>query len=441
MAPKAQAAASAAAAEDPSLVEHQRLQEAAFDMGVLSHTRRLCTQPLPPTKVMQRAGGKDIVKKSSSRKGRYLLAFNFQLAPAAAGKLGTLAALDSKNPVMYLDFPQGRYKLFGTLVFPRNKYLVLRMGQKEVLCEDVLESMIVFSEGWWVGTAEENPEERRLPEPDWLAQPPLHSKFDFSTRGTAAAAPGATGKDTEAAEEEEEEAEEEPASQRPQRRASRGAAGKRLRYNEASSGEEDGAQDSEAEERAPRKLQRTGSQQQRAQRTTQAKQQPESHPIDLVENGSSEDDERPLAARAGKPAQATLDAFVKRQAAAAPKSAGKAAAAKAKPARKRAAAADSDTEDKVVDLAGSSGDEAAAAAGTQEPPSSQRPRSQRKAAGAASKKLRIEENSEDEEAEDGGDAVSDDDPIEDASGSKAVSGSEEEEEASEEEASDYVPSD
>ncbi len=37
--------------------------------------------------VMQRAGGKDIVKKSSSRKGRYLLAFNFQLAPAAAGKL------------------------------------------------------------------------------------------------------------------------------------------------------------------------------------------------------------------------------------------------------------------------------------------------------------------------------------------------------------------
>ena len=27
-------------------------------------------------------------------------------------------------------------------MFPRNKYLVLRMGQKEVLCEDVLESMV-----------------------------------------------------------------------------------------------------------------------------------------------------------------------------------------------------------------------------------------------------------------------------------------------------------
>lgn len=133
--------------------------------------------------VMTRACGKDIVKKPSTRKGRYLLAFNFQLAPAAAGRLvwpsrrccqcravapmplqgrcfrcsglptcepagqarqgelrcvcrrrtrpacsevrstpppppcaprqGTLAALDTKNPVMYLDFPQGRYKLFG----------------------------------------------------------------------------------------------------------------------------------------------------------------------------------------------------------------------------------------------------------------------------------------------------------------------------------------
>lgn len=35
-------------------------------------------------------------------------------APASPCALqGTLAALDTKNPVMYLDFPQGRYKLFG----------------------------------------------------------------------------------------------------------------------------------------------------------------------------------------------------------------------------------------------------------------------------------------------------------------------------------------
>lgn len=35
---------------------------------------------------MQRSDGKDIVKKMSARKGRYLLVFNFQLAPAAAGR-------------------------------------------------------------------------------------------------------------------------------------------------------------------------------------------------------------------------------------------------------------------------------------------------------------------------------------------------------------------
>jgi hypothetical protein len=37
----------------------------------------------------------------------------------------------------------------GTLVFPRNKYMVLKLGQKEVLCEDVFESMV--SSGWGAG--------------------------------------------------------------------------------------------------------------------------------------------------------------------------------------------------------------------------------------------------------------------------------------------------
>ena len=36
---------------------------------------------------MLRADGKDIVKRSTTRKNRYLLVFNMRLAPAAAGKL------------------------------------------------------------------------------------------------------------------------------------------------------------------------------------------------------------------------------------------------------------------------------------------------------------------------------------------------------------------
>ena len=55
---------------------------------------------------------------------------------------GSLAQLDSQNPVLYLDFPQGRLKFLGTIVFPRNKYMLLKFGQKDVLCEDVFENMV-----------------------------------------------------------------------------------------------------------------------------------------------------------------------------------------------------------------------------------------------------------------------------------------------------------
>lgn len=45
--------------------------------------------------------------------------------------------------MLYLDFPQGRLKLLGSLVFPRNKLLVLRAGQGDsVLAEDVFENVV-----------------------------------------------------------------------------------------------------------------------------------------------------------------------------------------------------------------------------------------------------------------------------------------------------------
>ena len=55
---------------------------------------------------------------------------------------GTLTALDTKTPVLYIELPEGRLKFFGTLVFPKNRYLVLRFGQKDIVCEDVLENMV-----------------------------------------------------------------------------------------------------------------------------------------------------------------------------------------------------------------------------------------------------------------------------------------------------------
>jgi hypothetical protein len=55
---------------------------------------------------------------------------------------GTLAQLDTRNPTLYIDFPDGRLKFVGTLFFPKNKYMTLRFAQKEVLCEDIFESMV-----------------------------------------------------------------------------------------------------------------------------------------------------------------------------------------------------------------------------------------------------------------------------------------------------------
>ena len=65
-----------------------------------------------------------------------------------------------------------------------------------------------------MGSAEANPEEKRLPEPDWLAQPTLHPKPDFSGRaGGGGGGGGGAGKEGEEAAGEEDEEEEEPASQ------------------------------------------------------------------------------------------------------------------------------------------------------------------------------------------------------------------------------------
>ena len=55
---------------------------------------------------------------------------------------GSLAQLDTRNPVLYIDFPEGRLKFQGTIVFPRQKYMTLRLSQKNVMCEDTFESMV-----------------------------------------------------------------------------------------------------------------------------------------------------------------------------------------------------------------------------------------------------------------------------------------------------------
>ena len=125
-----------------------------------------------PSQALAGADGKDLVKRARAVKGRFLFAFGGLLQAFAPGRFGALAGLDSPQPVLYVEFPQGRLKLFGALVSPKaTNYALLnvedhRNRKDQVLIEEVFESLVVFSEAWWVGTPEENPDEEQLPVPD-----------------------------------------------------------------------------------------------------------------------------------------------------------------------------------------------------------------------------------------------------------------------------------
>ena len=103
---------------NPEAAERMRLKTLAFSSNMLSHTPLNPRQCLSPSKTVIKHHGKDILKKSQ-RKNRYLFSFPGLLAPVGGGKLGELKDLGTKNPVLYLDFPQVRlffsFPLLGCL--------------------------------------------------------------------------------------------------------------------------------------------------------------------------------------------------------------------------------------------------------------------------------------------------------------------------------------
>ncbi|KAJ9510496.1 hypothetical protein QJQ45_015965 [Haematococcus lacustris] len=200
---------------------HYRWSGSALTPGFM-HVQMLAKEApmsatsFPPSRALVRCNGQDIIKKSSIRKNRYLLVLNCLLAPTAGGRLGVLAQLDSRSPVLYLDFPSGRLKLWGTLVFPHNKYMVLRTGGTAgVVCEDVFENMIVFSEAWWVGREEDNPQELRLPMPADLQRPDPEQAARVPDYNYGAAQHAAVSKATATAAQDAPEDSEGPGSQQP----------------------------------------------------------------------------------------------------------------------------------------------------------------------------------------------------------------------------------
>ncbi|KAL0913672.1 hypothetical protein M5K25_017149 [Dendrobium thyrsiflorum] len=182
---KAEKDAKAPHAGDPDSEEKKRLRSLAVSKKILRRSPANASGPLEPSKAVVKLQGRDIVKRGQ-RKSRYLFSFPGLIAPLTGGKIGDLADLATKNPVLYLEFPQGRMKLFGTHVYPKNKYLTLQLTKsaKGVMCEDVFESLIVFSEAWWIGQKEENPEEYQLEFPKDLKE---EKDCDYDFKGGAGA--------------------------------------------------------------------------------------------------------------------------------------------------------------------------------------------------------------------------------------------------------------
>mmetsp|Transcript_7283 Transcript_7283/g.14606 ORF Transcript_7283/g.14606 Transcript_7283/m.14606 type:complete len:304 (-) Transcript_7283:2604-3515(-) len=130
--------------------EKERLQEAGWRCGMVSSTRWMSTSSPGVSKQMAQANEKDIIKKGTVRKGRVLCLFGDKIRPMKGGKLGVLKDLDTKCPSLHMEFPEGTIKFHGTILFPKNKYLSLKLGSKDIVCEDVFESVVLFSEVTWI---------------------------------------------------------------------------------------------------------------------------------------------------------------------------------------------------------------------------------------------------------------------------------------------------
>ncbi|KAK3134293.1 hypothetical protein QOZ80_6AG0547360 [Eleusine coracana subsp. coracana] len=257
-----------AAPADAEADERRRLRSLAFSNGLLQRGDPAATRkPLAPSTAVTRLQGRDIVRRGSQRKSRFLFSFPGLLAPVASGgRIGELSDLGTKNPLLYLEFPQGMMKLFGTDVYPKNKYLTLQMTRsaKGVVCEDVFESLIVFSEAWWIGTKEENPQELKLDFPEELQNDAAAADCDFRG-GAGAAVDEATGNipgkeiaeplspkfesDGDAYEDSDQKDENgtQTTSETPSVRQSSRTAGRTMKYTELSSGGDSSDSDNEIE--------------------------------------------------------------------------------------------------------------------------------------------------------------------------------------------------
>eukprot|EP00051_Salpingoeca_urceolata_P013396 m.167994 g.167994 ORF g.167994 m.167994 type:complete len:471 (+) comp17784_c0_seq2:131-1543(+) len=106
------------------------------------------------------------ITRPGARRRRQLVAFPGMISAGTdGGAIGELRHLDTEQPCLYVELPQGTVKFHGTLVYTHNSYLALECRQRSVTCAEQFDSLVVFPEFSWIGNAADNPQEEPLPVP------------------------------------------------------------------------------------------------------------------------------------------------------------------------------------------------------------------------------------------------------------------------------------
>jgi len=159
--------------ESPEDAENKRLKKLACKRKILQTTQFSDAPAHKFPKGLLKYDGANINNKSSSRgKSRFLFVFPGKLdVKNTGGKFGTLDKLTSKNPILYVDYPEGRLKMHGTIVYPKSRLLAVNYKPKStdkqiektgLQCRGMFDAFIVFAEYYWIGKKEDNPSEKKL---------------------------------------------------------------------------------------------------------------------------------------------------------------------------------------------------------------------------------------------------------------------------------------
>ncbi|RXH77139.1 hypothetical protein DVH24_023413 [Malus domestica] len=216
----------AEAEAEPEVAQRKRLKALAFSNNQLSEIPAKPRAPLTPSNGVLKQHGKDIVKKSQ-RKNKFLFSFPGLLAPIGG-------------------------------------------GSDEVVWDScVPQEQIVFSDAWWIGTKDENPEEAQLDFPKELTEG-QHSEFDFQGGAGSTSAKKQSDSKNETTYVEEysphnkvednlsDEENNELMKATPVRHSAR-TAGKKFKFGEASSGDDSAESDTPSAEGEDKKVGRLDS--------------------------------------------------------------------------------------------------------------------------------------------------------------------------------------